>query len=300
MRTSPCLLTLAALVSAGCGRDKPASSNGAGSGSATPAAPAAAASAAAASGSAAPGAAAPPAVEIFVNDLTVGAVSPTLLATWPRLDSLVPGDARRLGTWELVSLQGARPAPTELSHPSNAYPDMVPAIFPGEGGSASFGMFDPVELAHHGKPAMREDHLKSIRIKFATGGDRGQNDDGAGRGGDPTTLVLTVTTPTATTKLSGAQLLALPREPMPGNPDQKGWRLAALLDAAGVKTYQHLVLTGEGGANLTLDKADLTSTSIPFVKLNRQGALRLRVFKKAGDGWNSSGDLRALVAIDAK
>jgi hypothetical protein len=293
MRTSLCLLTLATVAAGlGCNRDKPAASGGSGSAAPAPA------PAPAPSGS--PPTAAAPAVEIFVNDLSVGTVSPTLLAGWPRLDSLVPGDARRLGTWELVSLQGVKPAPTDLSHPSTAYPDMVPAIFPGPGGAASFGMFDPVELAHRGKPAMREDNLKAIRIKFARGGTRGQNDDGAGSGGDPTALVLTVTTPAATTKLSGEKLLALPREPMPGNPDQKGWRLAALLDAAGVKTYQRLVLTGEGGANLTLDKADLSDTSVPFIKLNKQGALRLRVFKKVGDGWNSSGDLRALVAVDVK
>src|SRR5215510_14478077 len=133
---------------------------------------------------------------------------------------------------------------------------MVPAIFPGEGYRPAFGMFDPVELARRGKPAMREDNLKAIRIKFSRSATRGQNDDGGGGGSDPTALVLTVTSPTATAKLTGDKLLALPREPMPGNPDQKGWRLAALLDAAGVKTYERLLLTGEAGTNLTLDKAD--------------------------------------------
>src|SRR5262249_8772924 len=147
----------------GCGHDKAAPSAGSGSAAPTAAAPAA-----------------PPAptVEIIVNDLSLGTVQPTLLAGWPRLDSLVPGDARRFRPWERVSLQGANPAPTELSHPSTAYPDLVPALFPGDGGSASFGMFDPVELARRGKPAMREDNLKTIRITFARDSNRGQNDDG--------------------------------------------------------------------------------------------------------------------------
>jgi hypothetical protein len=95
-------------------------------------------------------------------------------------------------------------------------------------------------------------------------------------------------------------LLALPREAMPGNPDQKGWRLSALLAAAGVTSFQRLVLRDTSGANLTLDKSDVSETSIPFIKLNKQGALRFRVFKKAGDGWDPSGDLRGLVSIDAK
>ena len=288
MRTTLCLFAIIVgpgLGLGGCGRDKaspPPPTAGSG------ALPAVAATAATAG------------VEIFINDLTVGTVQPAQIAAWPRLDTLVPGDARKLGTWELVALEGARPKPTEISHPSGAYPDMVPAIFPGEGGSVAFGMFDPVELARKGKPAMREDHVKAIRIKVAQGGSRGQNDDGGGGAGDPTKLVLLVKTSAGTTSLTGDKLLALPREPMPGNADQKGWRLAKLLEAAGVTTYEHLVLSDASGTNLLLDKKDLDDNTIPFIKLNKQGSLRFRVLKKAGEGWNTSGDLRALTAIEAK
>ena len=38
--------------------------------------------------------------------------------------------------------------------------------------------------------------------------------------------------------------------------------------------------------------------SVPYVKLNRQGSLRLQVYKKQGTGWQRSGDLRGLVAIE--
>jgi hypothetical protein len=287
MRTSLCWLALVVIGVAGCRRDKaepPANATGSGSATGTPVqtqAPAAG-------------------VELLVNELAIGTVEPSLLASWPRLDTLVPGDARRLGTWEAVSLQGAGPRPTELAHPSTAYPDLVPALFPGDGGDVSFGMFDPVELARKGKPALREDHVKVIRIKLAQNSGRGQNDDGGGGGGDPTKLVVAVTTPAGKTQLTGAQILALPREAMPGNPDQRGWRLTALLDAAGVKSYQRLVLHDASGTNLTLDKKDVSDASVPFIKLNKQGALRFRVMKKAGDGWNASGDLRGLVSIDAK
>jgi hypothetical protein len=285
MRTAPCLLAVAIVAAAGgCNRDKPAPPPGSGA-PATPAAPVAAAGS----------------VEIFVNDAPVGMVQATQLASWPRLDTLVPDQARRLGTWERISLQGARPTPTDVARPSAAYPDMVPAIFPDAAGGAAFGMFDPVELARRGKPAVREDGVKVIRIKVADGGDRGHNDDGGGGGGgDPTKLVVTVKTPAGTTTLSGEQLLALPREPMPGNPDQKGWRLTAMLDAAGVTRYDRLVLGDTSGANLMLDRKDITATSIPFVKLNRQGALRLRVLKKAGEGWDVAGNLRGLISIEAK
>jgi hypothetical protein len=112
--------------------------------------------------------------------------------------------------------------------------------------------------------------------------------------------VVTVKSPAGTTRLTGDQLLGLPREAQPGNPDQKGWRLQALLDAAGVKTYDHLVLSDAAGTNLTLDRKDVDAGAVPFIKLNKQGALRLRVLKKAGEGWNPAGDLRGLVAIEAR
>lgn len=282
MRTWLCLPVLAIGLGAlgGCGHDKtsPPPPPPAGSGA----------------GEAAAG------IELFVNDVSVGAVQPAQVAAWPRLDTLVPGDARKLGTWELVTLQTAKPKPTELPHPSGAYPDMVPAIFPGDGGAAAFGMFDPVELAKKGKAALREDHVKAIRITVAQGGSRGQNDDGGGAAGDPTKLVLIVKTRDGTTTLTGDKILALPRESMPGNADQKGWRLGALLTAAGVTAYEHLVLTDAGGTSLTLDRKELDDNTVPFVKLNKSGLLRFRVLKKAGEGWNPAGDLRALVAIEAR
>lgn len=301
MRTPLCLFgrstlatlaALAGLAALGCRGDKPAASAG-GSGSAAPAA----GSPAAATGPAAAGSGG---VELFVNDLTIGSVQPSLVASWPRLDALVPGDARKLGTWDLVTISSGKPQPTALAQPSTRFPDMVPAVFPGDGGAPAFGMFDPVELARKGKPAMREDHVTAIRIKLAQGGNRGQNDDGGGTAADPTQLVIAVKTAAGVSQLTGAQVLALPREPTPGNPDQKGWRLAALLAAAGIKTFEHLVLRDAAGNNLTLDKADVSDTSVPFLKLNKQGMLRLKVYKKAGDGWNTAGDLRGLTAIEAR
>jgi hypothetical protein len=285
MRPSPCLPALATILALGaCSRDKPSPPPAAGSAS-----PPAAVAAAPAAG-----------LELFVDEVSIGQVQPAQIASWTRLDSLVPGDARKLGTWDRVTLQGAAAGPVELAHPSSKYPDMVPAIFPGDGGAPAFGMFDTVELARKGKPAMRADRITAIRIALKQGGNRGQNDDGGGAAADPTKLVVTVKSPAGTTRLTGDQLLGLPREAQPGNPDQKGWRLQALLDAAGVKTYDHLVLSDAAGTNLTLDRKDVDAGAVPFIKLNKQGALRLRVLKKAGEGWNPAGDLRGLVAIEAR
>jgi len=38
--------------------------------------------------------------------------------------------------------------------------------------------------------------------------------------------------------------------------------------------------------------------AVPFVKLNRQGTLRFRVFKKQGDTWQPGQDVRGLVAVE--
>src|SRR6185436_19931210 len=201
MRTWLCWLALVVVATAGCTRDKGDRPGPAAGGSAAGGSAGGSGASGSGAGVAAPTKAA--GIEVFVNDAMVATVTPEQVASWPRLDALVPGDARRLGTWEMVTLQGAGARPTELPRPSTGYPDLVPAIFPGaEPGAVSFGMFDPVELAKKGKPGLREDNIRAVRIKIAQGTGRGQNDDGGGAGGDPTKLVVTVTAPSGTTRLS--------------------------------------------------------------------------------------------------
>jgi hypothetical protein len=98
----------------------------------------------------------------------------------------------------------------------------------------------------------------------------------------------------------GTKLLETPRQGIPGSDGEgKGWPLSLILENAGVKKYEKLLLTGENGTNLTLEKQDLDpKTSVPFVKLNRQGTLRFRVFKKQGDTWQPGADLRGLAAVE--
>jgi hypothetical protein len=38
----------------------------------------------------------------------------------------------------------------------------------------------------------------------------------------------------------------------------------------------------------------------PFIKLNKQGQLRFRMFVKKGAGWESGADLRSLATITVK
>jgi hypothetical protein len=81
---------------------------------------------------------------------------------------------------------------------------------------------------------------------------------------------------------------------MPGTEETRGWRVQQLLDAAGVKKWERLVLLDASGSSVIVERKDKT---VPFLKLNKQGALRLRVLKPVGTGWQGAGELRALAGI---
>lgn len=275
MRRLVVLLALAA-CSKGSSDKKPA--QGSGSGSATAPAPVA------------------EGVGVFVDGQQVGTVTNAQAATWPRVDTLVPVSARRLGKWQTVILTGD--GQQQIESPSQKYPELVPALFPGKDGAAAFGYFDPVELAKKGNPQVRADHLKEVRIQLAQNSGRGENETGEGGGADPAKLELTIKTAKGEQKLLGSQLLEMPRQPPPGDNGGMGWPLAAILDKAGVKGAQKVIVSN-ATTNLTLEKQDLDpAASMPFVKLNRQGSLRFIVFKKSGDAWNRGGDLRELSRIE--
>jgi hypothetical protein len=109
---------------------------------------------------------------------------------------------------------------------------------------------------------------------------------------------LKITTAKGSVELAGDKLLGIEREAMPGGGgDAKGWRLDTILAAADVKTYKKVTLLDASGASIPLEKSEIGAESVPFIKLNRQGSLRFRLYKKQNDGWQSSGDLRSLAEI---
>jgi hypothetical protein len=239
-------------------------------------------------------------VIVFVDDTEVAALAPAQIQLWPRVDTLVPVPARRLGTWQSIKLVDTDSKTVEIKSPSGTYPELVPALFPGDDGAPAFGMFDPVELAKHGAPAVRENNLREIRVSLAKGSGRGENEHGDGGGTDPALLKLTIKTATGEKIITGSELLAIPREAPPGTETEgKGWKLSTVLAKAGVTKYQRLLLADVKGTNLTLEKQDLDDkAAVPFIKLNRQGTLRFRVFRKQGDTWQPSSDLRGLAHVE--
>jgi hypothetical protein len=246
---------------------------------------------------------APPAVAagvaVFADDQRVTSVERTKAESWPRLDSLLPTSAQRYGTWAVI--RGERAAgPFEIKKPGSLYGALVPALYPASSGKGvSLGFFDPVELARKGPPKVSFDDLSSVRVELDKGGARGQNDHMGGDVSDPKTLKLRIEHGGTTIDVSGEQLLGLPQdlEPDDDSGEHKGWKLSSILTMAKVPAPKRALLTG-ADLNLTLEAQDLDpNVAVPFIKLNRQGQLRYRTYKKSGDGWTVSGDLRGLTKI---
>jgi len=239
-------------------------------------------------------------VEIFVDDKSVAKIPAKDLADWPRLDSLVPQDARRIGTWTAIAFATGG-APTTLEKPSQNHPDKVAALFAGKDGKPAFGMFDPVEYAKKGEAAFRVDAVRELRVTLSKQERGGEHQGGGGEGADITKLVLKIVTPAGEKQLTGPEILKLPRESQPGSEDTKGWRVTQFLEAVGVTKFETITLVDSSGATVPLTKKELDpKTTNPFVKLNKSGVLRFRMFTKQGEGWSPGADLRGLIKIEVK
>ena len=283
MRTWMCLIVVLAIA---CGGKKKDQEGGGGSGPASGSAPVAAAD----DGS----------VTIFVDDKQVAKVVAKDLAGWPRLDSLLPQEARRLGTWEALAFTTGG-APATLPKPAQKHPDTVPVVYAGKDGKPAFGMFDAVEYAKKGEPAFKVDAVRELKLTLSKMERGGEHQGGGGEGADITKLVLAIKTKDGDKQLTGPEILKLPREAQPGSEDTKGWRVTQFLEAVGVTTFESIVLVDASGATVPLTKKELDpATSNPFVKLNKSGVLRFRMFTKQGDGWSPGADLRGLTKIEVK
>jgi hypothetical protein len=239
-----------------------------------------------------------PGIEVFVNDQSITRLTPDQIQGWVQLPGVLPMQDRRQGMWSQISIKGRGEQPQVLTRPSDAYPDQIPALYPGDNGTLAFGMFQPVEFARHGAASMSVDGAREVRITVDLNSGRGQNDDGNSAVGDPRTIELTIKGPKGPQTIKGDKLIATPFDPSPNGSKDQGWKLTTLLANAGVTAFKQLILTDATGAKLTLDKTDVSDTSVPFVKMNKQAKLKVRVWKKNGDGWTEAKNLRELKSID--
>lgn len=238
-------------------------------------------------------------IAILVNGKEVAKLTSGAVAKYPRLDTLLPEDAQRLGTWAEITTVTDDPSavPTGIKSPSQSYPDLVPALYP-EAGGAAFGMFDPVELAKQGKPKVAHTKIREVRVTLLADGMRGQNDHQGGGVSDPTQLKIQIASPQGAKVLTGPELLALPRVAQPDGGDHQGWDLIAVLDSIGLGKWSELALADADGVSATVARKDLSADKgVAFLKLNRSGAVRFRVYSKTGTGWTTGADVRGLASI---
>jgi hypothetical protein len=239
---------------------------------------------------------APAGVAVFVDDQQVATIDAAKLAAWPRLDGIVPVAAQRLGTWESLAVKGAKD--DVLTAPADKFPSLIPALYPGADGAPALGMFDIIELTKKTPPKVTFAVVREVRVKLLADSDRGMNEEGSKDAFDPAKLVIAIEGGPQP-QLTGTQIIELPRETPPnGDTATTGWTLVTLLKAAGITQPKELLLTDDNGATLTLTAAQLDpATSVPYVKLNRQGQLRFRVYTKQNDGWALGGSLRGIKTI---
>ena len=147
-----------------------------------------------------------PGVEVFANDKSIVRLTPDQVSSWVQLPGVLPMSFRRQGMWSQISLKGRGETPQVIAKPSDTYPDKIPALYPGDNGSLSFGMFDSVELAKHGVPVMHADNIREVRVTVDLNSGRGQNDDGNSGVGDPRAIELVVGKQT----IKGDKLIEIP------------------------------------------------------------------------------------------
>jgi hypothetical protein len=259
---------------------------------------------------------------IFFDDAEVARVDVGKAATFAPLGAFLPAGARDQDRWHSLSATGAT---GEMAGMVTAYPGMVPALFATKGGIA-FGWFLPEDLAKKGRPQHQILRVETVRVtsRASAGGAAsdggapigdvkgggGGGGDGEGGGGDhdgdrPTPgadLKIVVAGPSGDVTVTGDQLTGLPTTTAPvGDTDTPGWTLDQILALAGATPTGKLVLHGTEGANLILEPGDLDpAIARPFIKLNRSGQLRFRLFRKVGDTWDVAGELRGIARIELR
>ena len=69
-------------------------------------------------------------------------------------------------------------------------------------------------------------------------------------------------------------------------------------DKKGPADAKVLHLTDSENANLRLEGDDFDpAKTMLYVKVNKSGVIRFRVFRKKGDGWEVGGELRGITKI---
>lgn len=256
---------------------------------------------------------APGAVKLIIDGKPAGSIDPAAAARWVPLAQLVPEAARDTSRWTTLEVHTAAGRATTMPEPASTQPGLVAALFPGKSG-IDFGMFTPDALAKHGTPKLVETDVIDVRVTVKPGGgpSAGGSGGGDGEGGGANrdsdqerpgldTITLTIKQPGGDRVVTGAELgkIAMVAPPV-GDTETTGWDVASLLHDLKIDVTAKVIVTDTTGASVTMTKAELDpKKSVAFMKLNRSGQLRFRLFQKnKGGGWDIAGELRGVTTIE--
>jgi len=261
-------------------------------------------------------------VQLLVDGKPVANADRAAAAAWTPLTSLLPANARDPKTWAIVEVHTHAGRITTMPEPASTQPGLVAAVFPGRDGGIDFGMFTADELAKHGTPKLVEMDVSDLRVKLAQpvasgtdgsgsasdGGSGGGNGEGNGSnraaspdGPDLTNIKLTIKQKSGDLELTGADLGAIAKVNAPiGDTSTPGWDVASILAAKKITPTAKLIITDDSGASVTMTSKQLDpKTDLAFMKVNKQGQLRFRLFEKnSGGAWDVAGDLRGVTIIE--
>lgn len=245
---------------------------------------------------------------LFVDGEQIGVVDAGKAGTYVPLGALLPPDKNDPQTWHALEVEAGGETKT-IEKPLEAHPGLVAGIYVDRGALA-LGFFAPEDLAKKGTPQASWRGVTAIRVAVAGPGKGGMGggdgEGGGGEGGERPSLdpAMTITVKVAggDKTFTGAQLAELPTTTAPiGDTETPGWTVDQILTALEVKPKGKVVLYGTEGANLILEASDLDpSKGKGFIKLNRSGQLRFRLFRKTGEAWDIAGELRGLSEIVVK
>jgi hypothetical protein len=248
------------------------------------------------------------AIELILDGKPVATLDAAKLGAWAPLGSFLPSGTQNIDTWGTIEVTVGDKV-ERIEDPAAKHAGLVAAVFPARTGPA-FGFFAPQDLAKKGKAQWQREGVSKVAVisRAMMGGQGGG--DGAGGGAEnegerpapSADLKITIVGPAGETVFTGDKLASLPTTTAPiGDTDTPGWTIDQILSAAGVSPKGKVVVYGEENANLILEPRDLDpATSKPFIKLNRSGQLRFRLFRKAGDTWDIAGELRGIARIELK
>jgi hypothetical protein len=259
-------------------------------------------------------------------------------ATWPRVAELMPINARDPQQWAALEVHTRAGRVTTLPAPAASQPGMSAALYPGADG-IDFAMFSADALAKHGTGSLVEHDVEEVRVRLTppapapgsdqgtdqgtdqgsdqgtgtgtaagAGGSGGNNGEGGGanRSDHPTLpdlagVSLTIKQKSGNVVIKGDDLAKIKTVTAPqGDTSTPGWDVATVLAAEKITPTAKLIVTDEGGTSVTLTAKQLDpKTDLAFMKVNKQGQIRFRLFEKnAGGGWDVAGELRGVTTIE--